>query len=163
MVECGNGAADAIDEGMITRMHRQSVLLRPNPPKLVAVIDELALHRLVGGLDVLRRQLRHLVQESSRDHVSLRVVPNDGQAHSGIDGSFIVIRRPERTPVVLMESLTSSLFVEDRTDIERYELVLRRLLNRALSEEQSVSLIANLATRLDTEARTGWSPPTYTP
>jgi transcriptional regulator with XRE-family HTH domain len=154
MVECGYVPHDAIDEGMNTRKHRQSVLLRRNPPALVAVIDELALHRLVGGHDVLRRQLHHLVKEADRDHVSLRVIPNDGQAHGGIDGPFIVIRRPALPPVVFVETLTSCLFVEDHADIELYELVLRKLLNRALSEEESVSLVANLATRLDTEAST---------
>lgn len=160
MLECGYVPQEDIDDGMTTRLRRQSVLVRRDPPKLLAVIDELALHRLVGGRDVLRRQLLHLVQESNRQHVELRVVPNDGHAHSGVDGSFILIRRPELSPVVLVETLTSSLFVEDRSEVKMYEAALQRLLTRAQSAEESVSLVASLARQLDTEASNGWSRPT---
>jgi transcriptional regulator with XRE-family HTH domain len=150
-------------ECVVNRLQRQSVLLRRDPPKLLAIIDELVLYRLVGSPGVLRRQLHHLVEESNRPNVSLRVVPNDGQTHGGVDSPFVVIRRPGLSPVVLVETLTSNLFVEDRSEVDAYELVLQKLLNRALSEEESVSLVASVARRLDTEVSNGWSPPTYEP
>jgi transcriptional regulator with XRE-family HTH domain len=149
--------------GMVNRLQRQSVLLRDNPPDFLAIIDELALHRFVGGPGVLRRQLDHLVKESDRPNVSLRVVPNDRQAHSGVDGSFKVIRRPGLSPVAVVETLTAGLFVEDRTEVDMYERAVRKLLHLTLDEEESVSLVADLARRLDTEESNGWSPPTYEP
>lgn len=154
---------DEIEDRMRTRLRRNSVLLRRNPPQLLAIIDELALHRLVGGRDVLRRQLDCLVEESRQPNVTLRVLPNEGYTHSGVDGSFIVVRRSGFSPVVLVESLTSSLFLEDRREIDVYESVLRKLLNRALNEEESVAMMADLAKRLDTEESDGWRHPTYAP
>lgn len=151
------------EDCMMNRLRRQSILLRQDPPKLLAIIDELALCRLVGGREVLRRQLEHLVKESNRDNISLRVIPNDGQAHSGIDGPFVVVHRPELSPVVFVETLTSALFVEDQAEVAMYELALRKLLHRTLSEDESVELVARLAEQLDTEADIGWSPPTYEP
>lgn len=152
-----------IENRMLRRLRRNSVLLRPYPPQLLAIIDELALHRLVGGRDVLRRQLECLVEESHRSNVTLRVVPNDGLVHSGVDGSFVIVRRPELSPVVFLESLTSGLFLEARREIDAYELALRNLLDRTLGAEESVTMIADLAGRLDTEASRGWRPPTYAP
>jgi transcriptional regulator with XRE-family HTH domain len=160
-------ARGALPEGesedtLVSRMCRQSILLRRDPPQLVAIIDELALHRLVGGRDVLRRQLEHLVEESNRPNVSLRVVPNDGQAHSCTDSSFLMIRRPGLCPVVVVETLTAGLFVEDRIEVNTYEATVQELLGRALGAEESVSLVVDLARRLATEESDGWSPATYT-
>lgn len=152
---------DEIQDRMHMRLRRNSVLLRYDPPELVAIIDELALHRVIGGCQVQRRQLECLVQESRRRNVTLRVLPNNGCAHSGIDGSFIIVRRSECSPVVLVESLTSGLFLEDRREVGAYESIVRNLLNSALSEEESVAMIADLAKRLGSEESDGWSYPTY--
>lgn len=104
ITESGADSDDDLEDIIVSRMCRQSALFRRDAPKLVAIIDELALHRLVGGRYVLRRQLEHLVKESKHHNVSLRVVPNDGQAHSCTDGSFLIARRPGLCPVVLVET-----------------------------------------------------------
>src|SRR5690606_25670491 len=44
------------------RLERQLILERENPPMLWAVIDEAALRRPIGGADVMRGQLRHLIE-----------------------------------------------------------------------------------------------------
>lgn len=152
---------EEIEDRMLTRLRRNAVLLRYDPPRLVAIIDELALRRLVGGRDVLRRQLDCLVEESRRPNVTLRVLPNDGHTHSGVDGSFVVIRRSGFSPVVVSESCSYSLFLEDRREVDVYESIVRKLLKRALDEEQSVAMIADLAKRLDTEEHDGWEHLTY--
>jgi transcriptional regulator with XRE-family HTH domain len=161
MSQTGMVPKEEIEDRMLARLRRNSVLLRPDPPELVAIIDELALRRLIGGRDVVRRQLECLVKESQRPNVTLRVVPNDGPVHSGVDGSFVVVRRSGLSPVIVVESLTSSLFLEDQRDVDAYELALRNLLARALGAEQSVAMVADLAKQLDTEASNGWRPPTY--
>lgn len=152
MTECGYVPEDEIEGRMVARLKRHSILLRQRPPQLDAIIDELVLHRLVGGRDVLRRQLEHLVECSQRLNITIRVVPNAGHAHAGIDGSFILVRRSGFPAVVFVDSLTSSLFLEDRSEIASYESVLRRLSSSALDERQSIELIGELAKRLDTEA-----------
>ena len=65
--------------------------------------------------------------------------------------------------MVFIDHLTSGLFIESWTEVETYELVLRKLLDRAFGPGESVSLVASLATRLDTEASNGWKDPTYLP
>lgn len=150
MIECGHVPDDEVEDRMLTRMRRHSVLLRQRPPGVVAIIDELALHRVVGGLDVQRRQLEHIVELAARPNITVRVVPNAGRAHAGINGSFAVIRRFEGPPVVFLENLTSSLFLEERAEIDRYEYAVSELLTVALDEVSSAEHIATLATRFDT-------------
>ncbi|MGH3812945.1 MAG: Scr1 family TA system antitoxin-like transcriptional regulator [Pseudonocardiaceae bacterium] len=61
---------------------------------LDVVINEGALRRVVGGPDVMRGQLRRLVESSELPNVVLRVLPCDAGAHPGVDGSFTVLEFP---------------------------------------------------------------------
>lgn len=109
-------------KNLTTRQGRHSVLLERQSPKLVVIIHELALHQMVGGPGVMRRQLEHLLQWSWQPHVVIQVLPNTG-AHPGASGSFILLDLPKRSAVVFLENLTSSLFVEERSDVEVYQHV----------------------------------------
>ncbi|QUH06116.1 helix-turn-helix domain-containing protein [Saccharopolyspora erythraea] len=142
---------EAVEQHMITRLNRHKVLLRERPPKLHVLIHELALHQMVGGRDVLRRQLEHLLECSARHNISIRVVANTG-GHVGASGAFTLLQQHEGPSVVFLENLTSSLFVEERHEVDVYRDALRNLAARALCEEQSGELIAEMARHLDTEA-----------
>lgn len=150
MIESGLVDDNDVEDRMITRLRRHSVLLRRNPPGLLAIIDELALRRVVGGRDVLRRQLEHLVEMAQRPNIVIRVLLNADRAHAAIDGGFVVIRRPEGTPVIFLEHLTSSLFMEEREEVRQYESVTRELLNHALDPAESVRYLAKRARLLAT-------------
>ncbi len=150
MIESGLVADDEVENRMVTRLQRHSVLLRSHPPYLMAIIDELALCRMIGGRDVLRRQLQHLVELAARPNIDIRVVPNT-RTHAGVNGAFTVLRRAEGSPVVFLENLTSSMFLEEPQEIERYEYATRELLTHALDTAQSVEHIAAQANRLDVE------------
>jgi len=61
----GHRAAPAaeIERRVSLRLKRQRILTRPEPaPRVWAVIDESALRRPLGGRDVMRAQLRHLIE-----------------------------------------------------------------------------------------------------
>ncbi|SHG04606.1 helix-turn-helix domain-containing protein [Streptoalloteichus hindustanus] len=151
MLECGMVPQDEVEDRMVTRLRRHSVLHRERPPQLLAIIDELVLRRIIGGVDVLRRQFDHLVELSARPNIKIRVVPNQ-QAHPGLTGSFAILRRTGAPVVVFLENMTSSLFLEERREVAQYEGAVRKLLATAHSEEHSRVLIAALARRLETEA-----------
>lgn len=52
---------DEVEDMVRTRIERQAGLKNPTPLKLWAVLAEAALHRTVGGEDVMRAQLSHLI------------------------------------------------------------------------------------------------------
>ena len=150
MVESGMVDEEDLEHHMMSRMRRHSVLLRQYPPEIVALIDELALHRVIGGKDVLRRQIEHLLQWSLRPHVTIRVIPNE-KAHAGIIGAFTVITQPGGPTVTFMENLTSSLFIESPKEVDPYQRTLRRLSSHALDERESAELMSEVETSLDSE------------
>jgi transcriptional regulator with XRE-family HTH domain len=126
------------------RDQRRTILVGPKPPRMLAVVDELALHRLVGDAEIMRRQLDHLKEMANHPNIALRVLTNSG-AHAGANGAFLLLRRANGHKVVFLENLTSVLILEEPHEISRYEESIRLLVRRALSQEDSVELIDRLA------------------
>lgn len=154
MTESGIVPESEIEGRMAARFCRQSVLEQWNPPSWLAFIDELALHRLVGGREVMRRQLDYLLEFARRKHITIRIVANHG-SHAAIDGSFELIEQPGRPPVVFVEEVASQLFIEHRDEVGVYERIVERLSECALDEPQSAVRVADTARRLDVEEGAG--------
>ena len=53
---------DEVQRRVEVRLARQEILARDDRPRLWAVIDEAVIHRVVGSVSVMRRQLRHLAR-----------------------------------------------------------------------------------------------------
>lgn len=145
MANCGYVPAEEVEDRTSLRQERQTILKRRSAPNLLAIVDELALHRPIGGPEVFRHQLLHLAHAAARPNITVLVVPNDGRAHPGIDGAFILIRRPHLSSVVLTGNLTSSLILEESGEINQYNSLVRDLSERALDQEQSMELVSTLA------------------
>jgi transcriptional regulator with XRE-family HTH domain len=154
LAESGLRSEDEVEAGMAARFCRQTVLEQRNPPTLLALVDELALHRVIGGPVTMRRQLDHLVQCSRNTRITVRVVPN-GSSHAGLDGSFELIEQTGRPPVVFIEEASSVLFVEQRNEVDVYYQIVTRLSDIALDEMESVGHIAELAKRFGMEESAG--------
>ncbi|GLY53502.1 helix-turn-helix transcriptional regulator [Lentzea sp. NBRC 102530] len=99
----------------------------------------------VGGADVMRAQLHHVLQLSVRPYIHIRIVPFAAGAHAGLSGSFDLMRFDRHEPVVFLEAENSILVVERNDSIRDYENILKGLDRAALSEEDSRGLIAKLA------------------
>jgi Domain of unknown function (DUF5753) len=54
-------APGQIERRVELRLARQPILIRDQPPALWVVLDEAALRRPIGGLEIMRKQLEHLL------------------------------------------------------------------------------------------------------
>ena len=138
---------DEIERRVEVRMARQKILTRDGRPRLWTVVDEAAIHRVVGGPEVMRGQLRHLVESAEHGKTTLQVVPYSAGAHAGTTGPFVVLNFPEPTDpaVVYVETLAGDIYLEERSDVNRYTLAFDRLLAAALHPDESVRLIEQVA------------------
>lgn len=128
------------------RMKRQELLDRDEPPHIWCVIDEAALRRRVGGADVMREQLLHLLTVSQRPQVTVQVLPFAKGAHAAAVGSFAVLRGP--TPeldVVYVDLIGGGLFMEKPRELERYRLAFEYLKAQALDLESSAEIIDRIS------------------
>lgn len=74
------------------RMGRQAVLTKDPPLRLWAIVDEAALHRPVGGRDVMKAQLGRLAEAVGLPQVTVQALPYDVGGHPGMAGSFVILR-----------------------------------------------------------------------
>jgi len=139
-----DGEVDALVE---VRLARQDVL-RSNPPlRLSAVLDEAALRRTVGGPEVMTRQLGHLAEAARLPHVRIQVLPFGVGAHVGVTGPFVIFSFPSTSDldVVVLDHLTSSLYLERKEDLQAYSEAFDSLQVHALSPEETLDFIAGAA------------------
>src|SRR5579859_1114077 len=76
VIRLGTSASeDEVARRAEARISRQELLRRDHPPKLWAVLDESALRRAIGGAEVMREQLRHLIDMCDHPAVTLQILP----------------------------------------------------------------------------------------
>ncbi|GLY50965.1 hypothetical protein Lesp01_46210 [Lentzea sp. NBRC 102530] len=107
-------------------------------------VHEQALWLPVGGEEVWREQLAHLLRMSVRKYISIRVVPRSIGVHAGLSGDFRLMKFPKYPPVVYVESVKCCLFFDDKETVDTYESILKDLAAVALDEEQSRAVINSI-------------------
>jgi transcriptional regulator with XRE-family HTH domain len=132
------------------RLLRQSTLTGDDAPSLEVVIDEAALHRLVGGPQVMGRQLHHLVEAAEMPNVTFQVLPFIAGEHGGMAGPFTILRFPEDADRGLgyLEPRSGELYLDRPDHVDAYERLFRSLQARAMTPDASISFTAELARRL---------------
>ncbi|MGW6735283.1 helix-turn-helix domain-containing protein [Streptomyces sp. NPDC055013] len=140
-------ADDRLDALVAVRLARQDVLRAEPPLELSAVLDEAVLHREIGGPEVMEQQLRRLVEAARLPQVRLQVLPFAAGEHIGITGPFVIFSfsRTSDLDVVVLDHLTSSLYLERKEDLQAYTEAFNALRIHALSPEESMDYIAALA------------------
>ncbi|MFJ4468642.1 helix-turn-helix domain-containing protein [Streptomyces sp. NPDC089424] len=139
-------AEDRLDALVEVRLARQDVLRSQPPLVLSAVLDEAVLRREVGGPEVMARQLERLVEAARLPQVRLQVLPFAAGAHIGITGPFVIFSFSSTSDldVVVLDHLTSSLYLERKEDVEAYTEAFNALQFHALSPEESLDYIAGI-------------------
>lgn len=136
---------DRIDELLEVKLTRQRILRRELPLRLWAVFDEAALHRVVGGREVMGAQLDQLVDVSGNPNVTMQVIPYEAGAHPAMDSTFNILDFAGPVPsVVYVEGLSGWRYLERPAEIEKYQQVFEILRELALSPKESTDLIAKI-------------------
>ena len=64
-----------IERRVELRMARQQILDREDAPHLWAILDEAAVHRVVGGKAIMKAQLLHLANSAEHGRTTIQVLP----------------------------------------------------------------------------------------
>jgi transcriptional regulator with XRE-family HTH domain len=136
-----------IERRVRLRTARQAnILNRPNPPRLWVLLDEAALRRQVGGPEVMRDQLKRLIEIARQQpNATIQLVPLEGAGGSA-GGSFSILRFAERdlSDFVYVEQLASALYLDNRKDVEVYLEAMEILSMRALALDKTSAFLRKL-------------------
>lgn len=118
--------------------------------KLWAIVDESALRRQVGSIEILRDQLRYLISLSSRQNLTLQITRH-GEGGYAAPSGFSILRfgDPEMPDVVYLEHLTSALYFDKRADVDRYLLAMERLSIISCKPAESRGILSMIVNELE--------------
>ncbi|MFP3987777.1 helix-turn-helix transcriptional regulator [Streptomyces sp. E11-3] len=141
---------DEIERFVEAKIARQVRLTDANPLQLWALIGEGALRQLVGGRDVMRAQLAHLVQAAGHPHVKVQVVPFIAGSHPGMTSAFSIVSFAESgaMDVVYMDTTSSTLWLESEADAARHDAAFGRIARNGLAPRDSLALVERIRKEL---------------
>ncbi|MFD6194336.1 helix-turn-helix domain-containing protein [Streptomyces sp. NPDC060275] len=138
-VEGGN-----VDEMVAARLERQRILQRDQPPALWVILDEAALLREIGGPEVMRDQLAHLLGFTAAPWVQIQVLPLAAGQHTGMMGTFNLLRFDTDPDLFYMDSYDRGHMTASPDVIKERSFGYARLQASALSPEDSARLITRV-------------------
>jgi transcriptional regulator with XRE-family HTH domain len=128
--------------------------------RLWAIIDEVAIRRPVGNVDLMRAQLEHLLDISVRPGLTLQVTPFLTGASYAAPSSFSILSFAvdDLPDVVYVEQLTSAMYLDKRADVDRYAEAMDHIRATSYTPEQTKELIRTIIA--DMEGSLCLRPPT---
>ncbi|GCD99900.1 helix-turn-helix domain-containing protein [Embleya hyalina] len=129
------------------RLERQRVII-DRRVKLCVTLAETALTDQFCGRVALKAQLRHVLDLSDLDHLSLRIVPAAAEGTSFLGGVTVMDFPSDlgQQPLALIEYQSGTDFLKRERIVKRYRRDLAHFRSAAVTEDQSRAMIAE---RLD--------------
>jgi hypothetical protein len=165
IMTAGGVPGSEITDRIITRVGRNDIIARKQQPgNLLALIGVAALHQDIGGRETTYDQILHLLKESARPNVDLRIVPDRVGFHPGLEGAFTLIDSDRAVPlrhdgrrrgpaevssIASVETRRSILMLHEQADVGSYRRAAEWVLDVALTPDASANYLAELAKRLE--------------
>src|SRR5450755_1418364 len=113
--------------------------------RLWAIIDEVALRRLVDSVGLMRAQLEYLSDICERPGFTLQITPFPAGSYTA-PGSFSILHfaAADLPDVVYLEQLTSAMYLDKRSDVDRYIDALDKLSAKSATPSESRKIIRSL-------------------
>ena len=150
----GHASPREIEHRVELRVSRQKLLTRIEPPRFWAVVDEAVLRRQIGGPEVMRPQLEHMLKAIELPNVRIQIIPFALGGHAAAGGAFSILRFPdvELPDVVYIEQLTSALYLDKRDDVDQYTASMENLCVQAEPPHRTVEILREYIAEIDRSA-----------
>jgi len=134
-----------VQQRVEARLRRQQLLSRDSGPQYNVLLDENVIRRGVGDPELIAAQLKKVLETINAGRAVVQVIPFSAGAYATADGYFVLLEfegRADLWPVVYIEGLAGNQYLDRKVDIARYRECIDYLKARALSPQESESLIA---------------------
>ncbi|MFC8092068.1 helix-turn-helix domain-containing protein [Streptomyces sp. NPDC057301] len=137
-------AADEVERFTAARVARKTVFERDPVPEVSFVLEEWTLRRPLGGGEVLRRQLEHLLELGQLRNVELQVMPMEREEHAGVDGGIEVLKFADGSAVGRSPVVANGRPVSEPRQLRILELRYGIIRAQALTPRESTAFIERL-------------------
>lgn len=126
---------EQVERRLEARAQRQRMLDNPIRPDLNFILGEASIGRPVGGEDVMREQIAHLLELTHEDGINVQLLPFAAGAHRGMGSAFTVLQfeDPLLSDLLYLENAERESVSRDEEsgDIKRYLDLFVELQNMA--------------------------------
>ncbi|MER6028873.1 helix-turn-helix transcriptional regulator [Streptomyces sp. NPDC001851] len=146
-----HASAEATERRVALRMRRQELLAREAPPRVWVLMDETVLRWPVGGPQVMRAQIDHLVEVNRLPHVTLQLMPFANGPHPALRaGAYHLFRfRARELPdIVYLSGLVGAVYLDKADDVVVYREALDRLGAQAAPARKTEALLGAIRKEL---------------
>jgi transcriptional regulator with XRE-family HTH domain len=130
-----------LERYVAARLSRQEIFARTPHVTLTFVLEEVTLLRPIGGREVLRRQLEHVLQLATRRHVEIQVMPTAREDHAGMGGQLQVLKMTDGSVVGYSEAQLTTRLTSDPKEVQTLELRYGIIRSQALAPRESLAFI----------------------
>ncbi|MEV0264293.1 helix-turn-helix transcriptional regulator [Streptomyces sp. NPDC050617] len=125
------------------RLARQTVITGDHATPYTGVIHEAAIRMQIGGRAITRAQLTHLMEESTRPNITLRVIPFTAGGFPLLgDASVLYAEAPnQHLDTVQLDGPTGAVFFDSPTQLANFRTRLDLVDNVALTPSKSRQFI----------------------
>lgn len=134
-----------VDLVVESRIRRQEIVNREDPPIITVLVDERALRQPVPGVSLMREQLKQVAEVAGLPNVTLQIVPALARAHIGLDGGFVILDLGgAEGRLAFVEAQLTGRLVRDEDEVRTLAVRYDRIRAKALSDDDSLDLVATI-------------------
>ncbi|MFF2211066.1 helix-turn-helix domain-containing protein [Streptomyces antibioticus] len=135
---------DQLEAQVCARLERQRMLYeRPNVP-FSFIVEEHLFRRRLGGTEVTRGLLDHVLELTAPRNVTLQVMPLDAEFHACLDGPVRLLETPERRRLAYSEGQQNGRLISDAKEVSLLYQCYDTLRSQALNPKDSRDLLERL-------------------
>ncbi|MER6303486.1 helix-turn-helix transcriptional regulator [Kitasatospora sp. NPDC001539] len=136
------GSPGEVEEQTRARLSRQRRFLAPDGPLLLVILDESAVRTVVGGPDVMRCQMEHLLRVAQLPNIVIQVAPFSHR-RLVINAAMVLLELPDGQRLVYSESLDQGHLSDASETVAKHQRRYDQLRAECLSESDSLRLFAD--------------------
>ncbi|MFF1699505.1 helix-turn-helix domain-containing protein [Streptomyces sp. NPDC058257] len=134
-----------IEHRISYRIKRQAVLFRGAPTPNQVIVHEAALRMQFGGPAVTKDQLKHLIDMSEREHITIHVIPFAAGTFPGSGQSIYYSAGPvPQLDTVNLDQSHGPVFLDAEAQLNKYRVLLDRMEATALPAAQSRDFVHSI-------------------
>ena len=141
---------DRVSDYVQSRLSRQEILDQADPPSVVIVLDEVALHRFIGTPELMREQLEHAIELSKRPNIHLHILPTRTGANAGLGGPIHLATGTGSPEVLLVGALIEDQVSADPALVRRASATFDAVRGDALNRADSRNILMEALQRWTT-------------
>ncbi|MFE4588876.1 helix-turn-helix domain-containing protein [Streptomyces laurentii] len=126
------------------RLERQKILRERPHVAYSFIVEEAVFRRKLGGKEVARCMLDHVLEHSAPRNVTLQVMPQDAEFHSCLDGPVQPVETPEGKRLAYSEGQQNGWLIGDPQEVSLLQQRYDTPRSQALNHKESRGLLERL-------------------